>query len=203
MFRLVCIVVGYFIGCIQMAFIVGKICKTDLSKKGSGNLGTTNALRVLGFKAGALTFIGDILKAVVAFLLLQYIFAGEPLLAGIYAGAGVILGHNFPFYLHFKGGKGIAATIGMALCIGCTGYAPVMFVSYILGLTAGALTQYISVGSMVFAVALPTSALFFHLPKEAVFILAVLAVLALWQHRSNIGRLIAGNENKFTWKKKV
>lgn len=203
MFRLVCIAVGYFIGCIQTAFIVGKICKTDLSKKGSGNLGTTNALRVLGFKAGALTFIGDILKAVVAFAIMQYIFSDQPLLAGIYAGAGVILGHNFPFYLHFKGGKGIAATIGMALCIGCIGYAPVMLISYVLGLAAVGITQYISVGSMIFAVALPISALCFHLPVEAVLLLAALAALALWQHRSNIGRLIAGNENKFTWKKKV
>ncbi len=201
MFRLFCIVAGYFIGCIQTAFIVGKICKTDLSKKGSGNLGTTNALRVLGFKAGAMTFMGDILKAVAAYVLMRCIFSEEPLLAGIYAGAGVILGHNFPFYIHFKGGKGIAATMGMALCIGFTGYMPVTLVAYALGIGIACMTKYISAGSMVFAVALPISGIFFHMPNEAVLLLTALAALALWQHRSNIGRLIAGNENKFTWKK--
>ena len=108
MFRLICIAIGYCIGCIQTAFIMGKLCKTDLSKKGSGNLGTTNALRVLGFKAGAVTFIGDILKGVVSFIIARWLFPDMGILAGIYACAGTILGHDFPFYLHFKGGKGIA-----------------------------------------------------------------------------------------------
>ena len=129
MFRLICIAIGYFIGCIQTAFIMGKLCKTDLSKKGSGNLGTTNALRVLGFKAGAVTFIGDILKGVVSFIIARWLFPDMGVLAGIYACAGTILGHDFPFYLHFKGGKGIAATIGLVLCIGFTESMPLMLIS--------------------------------------------------------------------------
>ena len=98
MFRLICIAIGYCIGCIQTAFIMGKLCKTDLSKKGSGNLGTTNALRVLGFKAGAVTFIGDILKGVVSFIIARWLFPDMGILAGIYACAGTILGHDFPAF---------------------------------------------------------------------------------------------------------
>ena len=191
MFRLICIAIGYAIGCIQTAFIIGKLCKTDLSKKGSGNLGTTNALRVLGFKAGLATFICDILKGVVSFLLARWLFPDEALLAGLYSCAGTILGHDFPFYLRFKGGKGIAATIGMVL------------ISFAIGIVAVAMSGYISLGSMLFSVAIPICAFLWKLPLEASILTAVMAALALWQHRANIGRLRTGNENKFTLRKNV
>lgn len=203
MFRLICLAIGYAIGCIQTAFIMGKLCKTDLSKKGSGNLGTTNALRVLGFKAGAVTFIGDILKAVVSFLAASWIFPDQAFLAGIYACAGTILGHDFPFYLHFKGGKGIAATIGMVLCIGLTQSWQLLAVSYVIGLGAAIVTKYISVGSILFSVCICASAWVFGLPTEAAVVLTALSALALWKHRSNMKRLLEGNENKFTLTKKV
>ena len=203
MFRLICIAIGYAIGCIQTAFIIGKLCKTDLSKKGSGNLGTTNALRVLGFKAGLATFICDILKGVVSFLLARWLFPGEALLAGLYSCAGTILGHDFPFYLRFKGGKGIAATIGMVLCVGFTASMPLMLISFAIGIVAVAMSGYISLGSMLFSVAIPICAFLWKLPLEASILTAVMAALALWQHRANIGRLRTGNENKFTLRKNV
>ena len=203
MFRLICIAIGYAIGCIQTAFIIGKLCKTDLSKKGSGNLGTTNALRVLGFKAGLATFICDILKGVVSFLLARWLFPDEALLAGLYSCAGTILGHDFPFYLRFKGGKGIAATIGMVLCVGFTASMPLMLISFAIGIVAGAMSGYISLGSMLFSVAIPICAFLWKLPLEASILTAVMAALALWQHRANIGRLRTGNENKFTLRKNV
>ncbi|MBM6828622.1 glycerol-3-phosphate 1-O-acyltransferase PlsY [Anaerotignum lactatifermentans] len=203
MFRLICLAIGYAIGCIQTAFIMGKLCKTDLSKKGSGNLGTTNALRVLGFKAGAVTFIGDILKGVVSFLVASWIFPDQAFLAGIYGCAGTILGHDFPFYLHFKGGKGIAATIGMVLCIGLTQSWQLLAVSYVIGLGAAVLTKYISVGSILFSICICASAWVFGLPMEAAVVLTALSALALWKHRSNMKRLLEGNENKFTLTKKV
>lgn len=203
MFRLICMAIGYCIGCIQVAFIVGKFCKTDLSKKGSGNLGTTNALRVLGFKAGAVTFIGDILKGVVSFIIARWLFPDMGVLAGIYACAGTILGHDFPFYLHFKGGKGIAVTIGMVFCIGFTTSLPLLLISFAIGIVAVKLSGYISLGSMLFSVTIPICAFFFRLPLEGTCVLAAMAALALWQHRANIGRLCAGNENKFTLTKKV
>ncbi|HIY04515.1 MAG TPA: glycerol-3-phosphate 1-O-acyltransferase PlsY [Candidatus Anaerotignum merdipullorum] len=203
MFRLICIAIGYAIGCIQTAFIIGKLCKTDLSKKGSGNLGTTNALRVLGFKAGLATFICDILKGVVSFLLARWLFPDEALLAGLYSCAGTILGHDFPFYLRFKGGKGIAATIGMVLCVGFTASMPLMLISFAIGIVAVAMSGYISLGSMLFSVAIPICAFLWKLPLEASILTAVMAALALWQHRANIGRLRTGNENKFTLRKNV
>lgn len=203
MFRLISLVIGYAIGCIQTAFIMGKLCKTDLSKKGSGNLGTTNALRVLGFKAGAVTFFGDILKGVVSFVIVSHLFPEQALLAGIYGCAGTILGHDFPFYLRFKGGKGIAATIGMVLCIGITASWQLLAVAYVLGLGAAIVTKYISMGSILFSIAICASAWIFGLPTEAAVVLTALSILALWQHRSNIGRLLHGNENKFTLTKKV
>ena len=203
MFRLICIAIGYAIGCIQTAFIIGKLCKTDLSKKGSGNLGTTNALRVLGFKAGLATFICDILKGVVSFLLARWLFPDEALLAGLYSCAGTILGHDFPFYLRFKGGKGIAATIGMVLCVGFTASMPLMLISFAIGIVAVAMSGYISLGSMLFSVAIPICAFLWKLPLEASILTAVMAALVLWQHRANIGRLRTGNENKFTLRKNV
>lgn len=104
MFRVICILLGYGIGCLQSAYLVGRISNVDLRQYGSGNLGTTNALRVLGKKAGAITFVCDILKSVVGFLLCKMLFK-EIELAGLYGCVGVILGHDFPFYLNFKGGK--------------------------------------------------------------------------------------------------
>ena len=117
MIRLICVAIGYVFGLFQTSYIYGKMHGIDIRTQGSGNAGTTNALRVLGKKAGAITFLGDALKCVAAVLLVQALFGAShgdirPLLA-LYAGAGVILGHNFPFYLGFKGGKGIAASAGM------------------------------------------------------------------------------------------
>ncbi len=203
MFRLISLLIGYFIGCISMGFIVGKITKTDLRKKGSGNLGTTNALRVLGFRAGAATFLGDILKGVVAFFLCRLLFPDDSLLAGIYAGAGTILGHDFPFYLKFKGGKGIASTIGFVLSLTFV-FSPFLGVITIaIGFLGVVFTGFISVGSILFSIAIPVSAFFLGFPKEGVAIFTALAILAIWLHRANIRRLISGTENKFTLHKSV
>ncbi|MCQ4936229.1 glycerol-3-phosphate 1-O-acyltransferase PlsY [Anaerotignum propionicum] len=203
MFRLISLLIGYFIGCISMGFIVGKLTKTDLRKKGSGNLGTTNALRVLGFRAGLATFLGDILKGVVAFFLCRLIFPDDSLLAGIYAGAGAILGHDFPFYLKFKGGKGIASTIGIVLSLTFV-FSPFLgAITIAIGILGVACSGFISMGSILFSISIPISAYFLGMPTEAVAIFTALAVLATWLHRANIKRLISGTENKFTLHKNV
>ena len=203
MFRLISLLIGYFIGCISMGFIVGKLTKTDLRKKGSGNLGTTNALRVLGFRAGLATFLGDILKGVVAFFLCRLIFPDDSLLAGIYAGAGAILGHDFPFYLKFKGGKGIASTIGIVLSLTFV-FSPFFgAITIAIGILGVACSGFISMGSILFSISIPISAYFLGMPTEAVVIFTALAVLATWLHRANIKRLISGTENKFTLHKNV
>ena len=117
--RLICLAIGYVCGLFQTSYIIGRLHKTDIREHGSGNAGTTNALRTFGKKAGILTLLGDCLKCVAAIVLVR-VFLGKtygdilPLLS-LYAAAGCILGHNFPFYLKFRGGKGIAASVGFIL----------------------------------------------------------------------------------------
>lgn len=202
--RLICIVIGYLFGLFQTGYIYGKMNHVDIRKHGSGNAGTTNALRTLGWKAGVITFIGDCLKCILAVALVRLIFAGrgDISLLAIYAGLGVVLGHNYPFYLNFKGGKGIAATAGLVLSVN-----PVMFLSIALIFVAIVLiTQYVSLGSLVIMVlfvievaiygqsggfGLETAQLY-----EFYIVVIVLAGLAFFRHRENIVRLMKGTENK-------
>ena len=169
-----------------------------------GNAGTTNALRTLGWKAGVITFLGDCLKSVVAVLVVRWIFAGNNIaeLLGFYAGLGVVLGHNFPFYLKFKGGKGIASTVGLILAI-----KPWMFlVVAIVFLAILFTTQYVSLGSIVIMILFVIQVVIhgqnggFHLSGINLYefygIAVFLAGLAIFRHRANIKRLIQGNENK-------
>lgn len=109
--RIICIVIGYVFGLFQTAFIYGKLHGIDIREHGSGNAGTTNTLRVLGTKAGLIVLAGDIIKCILAIVLCGLIFdkshPNEIYLLKLYAAAGAILGHNFPFYLQFKGGRGL------------------------------------------------------------------------------------------------
>jgi len=147
--------------------------------------------------------VGDILKGVLAFFICGMLFPEESLLAGIYAGAGAILGHDFPFYLKFKGGKGIAATIGMVLSLTFV-YSPLLgAIPIAIGIWGVAGSRFISVGSIVFSISIPICACFLGMPAEGVFILTGLACLAVWLHRANIKRLRTGTENKFTLHKSV
>lgn len=117
--RILCVLIGYICGLFQTSYLYGKAQGIDIRNYGSGNAGTTNALRTLGAKAGAITLLGDCFKCVIAVVIVHLIFGkSHPemiRLLGLYAAAGTILGHNFPFYLNFKGGKGIAATAGLLL----------------------------------------------------------------------------------------
>ncbi|MBO8433751.1 MAG: glycerol-3-phosphate 1-O-acyltransferase PlsY [Tyzzerella sp.] len=200
--KLICIVIGYFIGSIQSAFIVGKLMKVDLRNHGSGNLGSTNALRVLGKKAGLITFVSDIMKSVLSYVICRLIF-GDTIgaIAGIYGCVGAVLGHNFPFYLNFKGGKGIAVMIGMMLCLSTLDYR-VTLITFGIGIL-GLFTRYVSIGSMAFSIAIPISLYILKFDMEYVIICAILGVLAIYKHKANIKRLIDGNENKLGAKKQA
>ncbi|MGL4791833.1 MAG: glycerol-3-phosphate 1-O-acyltransferase PlsY [Anaerotignaceae bacterium] len=195
MFKLYSLLIGYFIGCIQSAYFVGKVMKVDIRKHGSGNLGTTNALRVLGKRAGAITFVCDILKAVIAFAICYNVFP-DPLIAGVYAGFGTVFGHDFPFYLGFKGGKGAASMIGIIMSL-LVVYSPVFLVTYGVGIVAVALTNTISAGSLTFAVAIPIISFILKAPLEMTGLLVILAGLSIYKHKENIKRLATGTENKF------
>jgi glycerol-3-phosphate acyltransferase PlsY len=210
MARLWCFLIGYAFGLIQTAFIVGKCKGIDIRNYGSGNSGTTNALRVLGTKAGLIVFAGDMLKAIVASVIVRLTFGSmypelKHLLI-IYSGAGCVLAHDFPFYMKFKGGKGIAATggtiIGFDFSFFFTGlmyfFVPFLLTHYVslgsLILYAGFFIQLVITGQMnLFGVFDGVSQATLN---EIYIIAGLLMLLAYWQHRSNIVRLIKGEERK-------
>lgn len=206
MYRLISMLIGYAIGCISVSYILGRVVKTDFRTQGSGNLGTTNVLRILGPKAGLFIFVSDILKGMIPFIICYFLYAdpetGGSMMAGTFAGVGAIIGHIFPFYLKFKGGKGIATTIGVMLCVAFV-HAPwlIPIISIISFGTAG-ISRYISLGSILFMVSIPIVMLLTKFPMEGIVILTSMSVLITWKHRENIQRLLAGTERKVSFSKR-
>lgn len=198
--RILCLAMGYAFGLIQTGYFYGKLHSVDLHKYGSGNVGTTNALRVLGKRAGAVTFFCDVMKSFLSFLLCVWLFDSP--LAGMYASLGAVLGHDFPFYLGFKGGKGIAVTIGLVLGLSIFVSPYFAACAYGLGIIGVLISNTISLGSIFFVSMVPIVSLCLGAPWEMTIALACMAALALYQHRANIDRLSHGKENKFFGKKK-
>lgn len=210
--RIICLAIGYAFGLIQTGYIYGKAHNIDIREHGSGNAGTTNTLRTLGWKAGAITFAGDLCKAMSAILLAWLLFhnkypEGIKVLE-MYAGFGAVLGHNYPFYLKFKGGKGIACTAGFILAC----FLPIAPICLFFFILAVATTRYVSLGSILVAISFFVQLVIFnqmgmfHVPEqylpEVYAVGAVFSLLALWKHKTNIKRLMAGTENKFGMSKK-
>lgn len=204
--RILSLVIGYLFGIVQTAYIYGKMNGIDIREHGSGNAGTTNALRVLGKKAGAIVFLGDFLKCLIAFLAVQLLFRGSagnilPLI-GLYGAAGCILGHNFPIQLNFSGGKGIACTAGL-LAIFDIRIALIALFTFVLIVL---LTRYVSLGSIAVVVEMVVFMIIFgqrgdyHMSNAALYemyiLAALLAGMAIFRHRANIRRLLNGTENK-------
>ena len=207
--RIICVCIGYAFGLLQTGYLYGKLHHVDIRKQGSGNAGTTNALRTLGWKAGAVTLLGDAFKCVFAVVAVHLIYKDSrtdilPLL-GMYAGMGAVLGHNYPFYMKFKGGKGIAATAGLLLST----TTPVMvLICLAVFVSIVAATRYVSVGSLVVVIiylfeiiyqgetgAYGMEAGYLY---EMYGIAAFLMLLAFYKHRENIRRLLKGTENKIS-----
>ena len=209
--RIVCVIIGYGFGLFQTAFIYGKMHGIDIRKHGSGNSGTTNALRVLGKKAGLITFIGDVFKAVVCSCFIKFLFQSDEKMIYIYvlyAGLGVVLGHNFPFYMNFRGGKGVAATGGVIIALGD---ARVTLIGFVLFFGLCIITRYVSLGSIVGVSSIMVSTVLFnhvfnkpvyrwptHRENqiEAYILIMVFIVFVLIRHRENIKRLLNGTERK-------
>lgn len=207
MVRVICVLIGYVFGLFQTAFFLGKLHGIDIREHGSGNSGTTNALRVLGTKAGLLVFAGDALKCILAVLLVKLLFGAKYPeiihLLGLYTGAGAILGHNYPFYMNFKGGKGIAATAGMVIA-----FDPWFTLAGVITFfTTFFTTHFVSLGSLLTYAVLMTMMVicgqlgyFQEMPQanliEMYVLFAFLTALAFWKHRENIGRLLKGEERK-------
>ncbi len=222
--RIICLIIGYAFGLFQTGYFVGKLNHVDIRKTGSGNSGSTNALRVLGVKAGLMTFVGDVLKCVLPILLVRQIFSGSdclPLLA-MYTGAGATLGHNYPFYLKFKGGKGIAVLAGLVLStklwmvpiplaafIFVVAVTPIPLAAFIFVV---AVTRYVSAGSLLVTIIFLAEVICFGqmggfamaqpYVYELYLVTFLLMALAWWRHRANIKRLLNGTENKIGSSKK-
>ena len=209
--RIASLLIGYLFGIIQTAYFYGKMNGIDIREHGSGNAGTTNALRVLGKKAGAIVFAGDFLKCFISVHLVQLIFKNSaadflPLVA-MYAATGCILGHNFPVQLNFRGGKGIACTAGLlaSFDVRIGVIALLTFLAIVIA------TRYVSLGSIVIVTefllcCIIFGQLGFYGVSQAVLIeiyvlASFLAVMAIYRHRANIVRLLNGTENRIFEKK--
>lgn len=218
--RILCIVIGYCFGLIQTAYLYGKAHGIDIREHGSGNSGTTNALRVLGKKAGLIVFAGDLFKAVAACVLARIIgtlFFSDILYPMIlWTGLGVVVGHNFPFYMNFKGGKGIAATAGVILGLLDWRIICICLAAFLITVI---ITRYVSLGSLIVVTLFFASFLFLGIHGDIVnpalnapylgseliesyVITFLFAGLAFYRHKANIERLLHGNENKLFDKKK-
>lgn len=214
MIRVICLLIGYCFGLFQTAFIYGKMNGIDIREHGSGNSGTTNIMRTLGKKAGFITYFGDALKAILCAVTIHFLFAKNygdmEFLLILYGGLGVILGHNFPFYMGFKGGKGIAATSGfifslfpynwVIVAIAAVAFFGTMFIS-----------KYVSLASLVFVTVVLIEIIVFgqlgyfgmasNLCYESYVVTLVVVILAFVRHKDNIVRLINGTERKVLQKK--
>ena len=202
--RIICLVIGYVFGLFQTAYFYGKAHGIDIRQHGSGNSGTTNALRVLGTKAGLIVFAGDCIKCILVVIVTRLIFGASDIiyLLCIYAATGAILGHNFPFYMNFKGGKGIAATAGLILSI----HPYFIPMGVLLFFGTFLVTHYVSLGSLLVYAGLMIEIVIvgqsgiFGLSQVQLYemyaVVAFLTVMAYWRHRENIVRLLRGNERK-------
>ena len=199
--RVIALGIGYLFGLFQTGYLYGKSQGIDIRSEGSGNAGTTNSLRVLGIKAGLITFAGDLCKAILAVLLVKVLFRNAypdaVKILELYAGFGAVLGHNFPFYLKFKGGKGILAACGAILLMN-----PDLFVVLFIGFVPIAfITRIVSLASVLGASAYPILVyikcrLIGRPPLLDVTFALICGALILYLHRENIKRLLKGTEKK-------
>jgi glycerol-3-phosphate acyltransferase PlsY len=196
------VLIAYFIGNFSPSFILGKMLeKKDIRKFGSGNAGSTNAIRVFGLKIGIITFLCDILKGILAVIIggiigksIGLFFIGQYIAAFF-----VIIGHNWPILLKFKGGKGIASTLGVYLFLD----PMVAGIAFLISIGIIIKTRYVSLASLVgsFLIFIMTLILRWE-NKPFVLLTFLLALLAFYRHRANIKRLLNGTESKFGEKAK-
>lgn len=193
---------AYLLGSIPFGYIAGRLSGIDVREHGSGNIGATNVLRILGKPWGFAVFFADVCKGFLAVRLAFVIVAAQPDLQShadfyaILAAASCVTGHSFPIWLKFKGGKGVATSAGALF-----GVVPIATISiFLVWLVVFFLTRYVSVASILAALALPiVVAMLKGTHGSAVFYFSVaMTALVVWRHRSNISRLLNGTEQRFT-----
>ena len=190
------LVISYLLGTISGSYIIGNIfLNKDIRKYGSGNAGTTNAMRVLGKKAGVLTFLIDFLKGAIVTVLIRKFFGYNFVPLGI---LGAVIGHDFPFYMNFKGGKGVATTLGALALYNF----PLTLICYIVWLLGTIITKMVSVGSILFFVSIIIVYSFMSdLSIYNIILIDIVSIIGIIRHKENIKRIMSGNENKIGGKK--
>ncbi len=213
--RVICCVVGYIFGMFQTAVLYGRLKGVDIRKVGSGNAGTTNTLRVLGTKAGFIVLFGDMLKCIFAILLTGFVFKQVlgpeeyekvRYLLKIYTAFGCVLGHDFPFFLNFKGGKGIAVTAGYIIAMQHWSFVVVGMLAFLIPFN---ITHFVSLGSLCLYACFFIQLVVYgqtgflgldQMPQgmriEMYIVAFIMTALAFYQHRGNIVKLKNGNERK-------
>jgi glycerol-3-phosphate acyltransferase PlsY len=189
---------SYLIGAIPTAYIFGKVMKgIDIRQHGSGNVGATNAFRVLGKKAGTAVLVIDIIKGVIPVVFVAG-FLAPYALGRIAAAVAAVCGHNWTCFLNFKGGKGIATTLGVliGLTVAIPEARPAVALCVLSWSLCFAVTGIVSVSSLVAAVLLPVLMLVFNVPTSVVILSVVFCVFVVFRHRPNIHRILIGQEPK-------
>ena len=185
------VLLAYFLGSVSFGYVIGKISGKDVRKTGSGNVGATNVMRAAGKTAGIITLVLDTAKGYVAVLLAEQ-FAGPNELLPLLCGGAALLGHCFPIFLKFRGGKGVATSLGVFLRL-----AP-FYAVFALGvfLLVLALTRFVSAGSIIGIATMPIAFGIRGASTERVLLASGIAMLIIAKHRKNIARLIRGHENR-------
>jgi glycerol-3-phosphate acyltransferase PlsY len=192
------VIISYLLGSISFSFLIGKwYKKIDIRKHGSGNAGATNTLRVLGLGPALVVLALDIGKGILAVWIGRW-FGGDELWIPVLSALAVIAGHNWPVFFGFRGGKGIATTIGVlatlcflpALCAGIIAILSIVF------------TRYVSLGSLLFVALTPLSLWLFDYPHEILWASLIICVFGIWRHKSNIRKLVRREEHKLSFRTK-
>jgi acyl phosphate:glycerol-3-phosphate acyltransferase len=196
---IISILIGYLLGSISFSYLYGKLFKgIDIRKHGSGNAGATNTLRILGKGPAILVLVLDVLKAILAVWIGKWLQPSpDELWIPVLGGLAAIVGHNWPIYFGFRGGKGIATAIGVmaTLCFLPTLYAGLVAIVVIV------ITRYVSLGSLLFTALMPFFIWGMGRPAPYLAASIVICLFAFVRHRSNIAKLVKGNENKIGSKK--
>jgi len=186
------LIVSFFVGAIPFGVIIGNICGVDVRSVGSGNIGATNVWRALGPKWGAISFSLDVLKGVAGPFIARMLVGGDAHVAIAACGVLAVLGHTFSPFLKFKGGKGIATSLGAML-----GMMPIvgLLIFAIWGVFLG-ITRMVSAASVISCVALPILAFVLHAPAPFIIVAALMSLVAFVKHIPNLKRIVAGVEPK-------
>ncbi len=194
-------ITGYLLGSLNSSLLVGKAYGIDIRKHGSGNAGTTNALRTLGKKAAVFVLLGDALKGILAYLIgyiICYRACGLVDLGGMLSGTAAIFGHIWPLYFGFKGGKGVLTSLAVLIMIDW----PIAIALLAVFVVIVFISKYVSLGSVIAAALFPLMAVFLGRDIKTVIFSGVIALLIVIKHHTNIKRLLKGTESKISFKSK-